>query len=233
VMSYASSRHARYQSLDFAQRLHDWLSPADLPRTADLIFVLAGRMNRKSYALELFHQRLASRILFSVARFEIRRFSNMALPTSFNLLKLAQDVPPAARHFFVLFENDEVVLEHIRPRRFGTLTEISALARWLQERVHISSLMIISSDTHLRRVRLCCRALLDPTLEVNFVASPETGSTVEPRKSRSVSIARDLLELSKLLLYGCVLKFTAHRFSEAKRRTLLSSESKPKDKIRH
>jgi hypothetical protein len=59
-------------------RLHAWLSPADAPQSADLIFVLAGRVYRKEYALDLFRQGLAPRILFSVSRFEIRRFSKMA-----------------------------------------------------------------------------------------------------------------------------------------------------------
>jgi hypothetical protein len=60
--------------------LHDWLSSTDNARPADLIFVLAGRMSRKDYALQLFREGLAPRLLFSVGRFEMRRFSKMALP---------------------------------------------------------------------------------------------------------------------------------------------------------
>ena len=96
------------RSLLLLPRLRAWLSPVDTPRKADLIFVLAGRMHRKECALELFREGLAPRILLSVGRFEIRRFSKMALPASLDLLKLAQAVPPSQRHYFVFFEGEEV-----------------------------------------------------------------------------------------------------------------------------
>ena len=53
------SLHAPNQSLPRLPRLRAWLSPVDTPRSADLIFVLAGRVYRKEYALELFRQGLA------------------------------------------------------------------------------------------------------------------------------------------------------------------------------
>ena len=115
-------------------RLRAWLSPTDALRDADLIFVLAGRVYRKDYALELFRQGLAPRIMFSVGRFEIRRFSKMALPVPLDLLKPAQELPPPQRHYFVFFEGQEVETQHVLPGRFGTLTEIEALARWLSKR---------------------------------------------------------------------------------------------------
>jgi len=190
-------------------------------------------MGRKAYALELFRQGLAQRILFSVARFEIRRFSRMPLPAPLDLLKLAQHVPPAARHFFVLFADGEVVVQHVRPRRLGTLTEIFALERWLRENIQIRSLMIVSSDAHLRRVRLCCRALLDPTLAVAFVAMPEPRSPAEGLKHRAASVALDLLEFSKVLLYGCVLKFRKFTASPKLGAGIPPSESDSKGKTRH
>jgi hypothetical protein len=49
----------------------------EAPRqSTDLIFVLAGRDYRKHYALQLFKDGIAPSILFSVSRFEIRRFSS-------------------------------------------------------------------------------------------------------------------------------------------------------------
>jgi hypothetical protein len=96
------------RSLLLLPRLRAWLSPVDTPRKADVIFVLAGRMHRKECALELFRQGLAPRILLSVGRFEIRRFSKMALPASLDVLKLAEAVPPSQRHYFVFFEGEEV-----------------------------------------------------------------------------------------------------------------------------
>jgi hypothetical protein len=183
-------------------RLHAWLSPADAPRSADLIFVLAGRVYRKDYALTLFRQGLTPRILFSVGRFEIRRFSKMALPVSLDLLKLAQEVPPPQRHYFAFFEGQEVCTDHVLPGRFGTLTEIDALARWLSEKPDISSVLVVSSDSHLRRVRMCCRSLLSPKLKLAFLAAP-----FPPEESSAFSLAKeDLLELFKLAIYWVLLK---------------------------
>jgi hypothetical protein len=44
------------RSLPLLPRLHAWLSPMDAPRSADLIFVLTGNVNRKEHALKLFHE---------------------------------------------------------------------------------------------------------------------------------------------------------------------------------
>jgi len=48
----------------------------------------------------------------------------------------------------------------------GTLTEIVALARWLSANPGVQSLMIISNETHLRRIRMCCRSLLRRGVEI-------------------------------------------------------------------
>lgn len=208
------------QSPQRLARLRAWLSPADAPRSADLIFVLAGRVHRKEYALELFRQGLAPRILFSVGRFEIRRFSKMNLPTPSDLLKLAQQVAPHQRHYFVFFERQEVRVEHVPPRRFGTLTEIEALARWLAANPEIRSVIVISSDTHLRRIRMCCRSLLNPEMEMAFLAAPfplrerpapaaaesQQDHPQTAESSAAASVIDDLRELLKLLTYWVLLK---------------------------
>jgi uncharacterized SAM-binding protein YcdF (DUF218 family) len=208
-------------SAQSVSRLHAWLSPADLPRPADLLFILAGRVHRKEYALELSRQGLAPQLLFSVGRFEIRRFSKMDLPVSLDLLKLAQELPPPQRHYFVLFNRSAVQVEHVPPVRFGTLTEIEALARWLETHPEIRSILVISSAAHLRRIRMCCRALLSPKMEVTFLASPsslpQSGGGANPSQSAAASkpgdapdtgsMATDLQELLKLFVYWILLKF--------------------------
>jgi hypothetical protein len=158
-------------------------------------------MHRKEYALDLLRQGLAPSALFSVGRFEIRRFSKMALPVPLDLLKLAQELPPPLRHYFVFFHGQLVQVEHVAPRRFGTLTEIEALARWLTNNPGIGSLLIVSSDAHLRRIRMCCRALLSADLELRFLAAPL------PISNRDASAKPDLLELFKLAIYWVLLKF--------------------------
>jgi uncharacterized SAM-binding protein YcdF (DUF218 family) len=201
-------------------RLHAWLSPADAPRNADLIFVLAGRVYRKDYALELFRQGLAPRILFSVGRFEIRRFSKMALPVPLDLLKLAQEVPASQRHYFVFFEGEEVRTQHVLPGRFGTLTEIDAFGQWVNERPNIRSVLIVSSGTHLRRIRMCCRSLLDPNIRLAFLAAPlflseqpvpepdeQQQDYAQPEESSgSAATKEDLIEMFKLAIYWVLLK---------------------------
>jgi len=169
-----------------------------------LIFVLAGQENRKQYALELLRQGISSRVLFSVSRFEIRRFSSLPLPKSVDLLKLASPVPPPRRHFFVLFETDDVHVDYVCPGRFGTLTEIEALQRWLADRPAIRSVLLISSRLHLARVQICCRALFPQNLNVTLTPVPETA----PPRFSFWSAA--LLETFKTCIYLAVLVLHRH-----------------------
>jgi hypothetical protein len=171
------------------------------PQSADLIFVLAGRDYRKQYGLRLFKQGLAPRILFSVSRFEIRRFSQLPLPVPLDLLRLASDMPPPQRHFFVFFEGSNVQAIYVRPQRFGTLTEIDALSRWLQVHPEVRSAVLISSHSHLPRIRLCCRFLLTGNLQIRLASPPG-----QPSDSRlATRLTAVLLEVLKTLAYLTVL----------------------------
>jgi len=192
--------------------LHTWLSCGDDARPADLIFVLAGRMSRKDYALQLFREGIAPRLLFSVSRFEIRRFSKMALPVQLDLLKLAQDLPPPQRHFFVLFQGGECHVEHVQPRRFGTLMEIASLGRWLNANPEVQSLILISNETHLRRSRMCCRFLLHPGVDVTLLAVPHSFSdSADQQSSAILSTGSDLLEFFKVVVYRVLLQINELR----------------------
>lgn len=171
------------------------------PRSTDLIFVLAGRDYRKLYALKLFQQGLAPKILLSVSRFEIRRFSNMPLPSSLDLVNVASGVPPAERHFFVLFEGANVQVNYVQPYRFGTMTEIESLSRWLAGHRDVRSVLLISSSQHLRRVGICCRFLLGRDLEI-VLTSPPT----QPQSAEKLGpLTAACLESLKTLAYGVVL----------------------------
>jgi hypothetical protein len=184
-------------------------APADAPRKADMIFVLAGRKCRKVYGLHLFSQGLSPRILVSVGRFELRRFPELELPVQVDLLALAAAVPPPRRHYFVEFCGKQVETTLIRTRRFGTLAEIEALAEQLSQRTDTVSVLVISSHRHLRRIRLCCRALLAKHIEVFFAAVPEE---VSGDSSRGLvqwwrGLRDSILEMVKLVVYRFVLKF--------------------------
>jgi hypothetical protein len=180
--------------------IHQGLSVAEAPEPSDAVFVLAGGRERKSYGLQLYSTGLAPLVLLSVGRFEIRRFRELAIPypagePPIDLLAAAQAIPPAERHFFVAVDRAAVRFDRIACGRLGTLREIRALAARCSERPEISSLMIVSSAYHLRRVRMCCRALLPGRIRVTYVAV-----TDEPAASW-----RDLLlELVKLPAYAVV-----------------------------
>ncbi len=187
--------------------VYRWLACADPGGHADLIFVLAGWQGRKVYALELYREGRAPRILLSTARFEIRRFASLALPVSVDLLKLAAAIPPPQRHFFVDFEGDSCRVERISVRRFGTLGEIEALAKWLHARPQIRSLLVVSSGAHLRRIRMCCRALLPGHLQLRLIAGPDEAWGLHPEGWGREKFGNALIlsELLKLFLYRIVL----------------------------
>ena len=191
------------------KRLFDWLAHADPPANADAIFVLAGRKSRKVFAIRLLDQGAASRILFSVGRFEIRRFPELGLPQTIDLLQMAQVIPPPQRHFFVLLEDNCFTVQRIRLRLLGSLSEIDALADWLAEHPAISSLLIVSSVAHLRRLRICCGALLPRNIRTSFLSAPE--ETVTPNQLSWSSEASPrgavLLECLKIACYSLFLPF--------------------------
>jgi hypothetical protein len=60
------------------------MAPAPIP-DADLIFVRAGREDRKLDGLQLFREGRAPRLLVSVGRYEIRRFADLPLSESIDL----------------------------------------------------------------------------------------------------------------------------------------------------
>ena len=176
---------------------------------ADLIFVLAGRPARKRFALELFQAGVARLILFSVARFEVRQFKELPLPTAFDLLPIAQSIPALERHFFVLFGDGTPQVERIAVRRFGTLREIEALSKYLQRDNEIRSVIVVTSAVHARRVALCCRVLLPPNVEFQIAIVPQAVSgkdafvTTEPK----ASLLEFANELVKWSVYRVMLSF--------------------------
>jgi hypothetical protein len=172
------------------------------PSRADLIFVLAGGEHRKRYALELLDRGIAARILFSVSRFEIRRFANLSLPKPLDLLQLASTMRPALRHFFVFFEGNEVQVTHVHPARFGTLTEIEALQSWLALHPSIRSIVLTSCRSHLRRVAICCRAVLSPDCDITLTPAPS-----EPIRSPVSVLSAAILEAFKTCIYSVLFVY--------------------------
>jgi hypothetical protein len=163
------------------KRIYDWLAHEDTLTASDLIFVLAGLQSRKEYAATLFREGIAPLVLFSVDRFEIRRFATLDVPQppALDLLEIARGISPPDRHFFVLLKSGQFEVKRIPVRKLGTLSEIDALADWLPLHPEIASLLVISSGTHLRRLRLCCRALLPPNSKTYMRAVPQGNSLAD------------------------------------------------------
>jgi len=188
-------------------RLSSWLAREDALENVDLIFVLAGRPRRKEYALQLLQQGRSRQVLFSVGRFEIRRFPQLGLPHSPDLLDMAKSIPPPRRHFFVLFRDAHFDVKRVPVRKLGTLTEIDALADWLASHPEISSLSFVTSGPHLFRVRLCCRSLLSPNLKTRFWSVPQPDSPAGGTGSQAplLVLSEILRELLKVACYSLCL----------------------------
>src|ERR1035441_3224688 len=58
-------------------RLYRCLTWNDSVEAVDLIFVMAGRMERKQYGLELYRAGIAPRLILSVGRFEVSKMSRL------------------------------------------------------------------------------------------------------------------------------------------------------------
>jgi hypothetical protein len=182
---------------------------------SDLIFVLAGEQSRKEYGAKLFSEGFAPRLLLSVARFDVRRFSGLALPVHLDLPEMAAKLSPSDRHFFVLLEKKRTSVQTIARARFGTLREILALRMWLSEHPEIESLLVISSGFHLKRVRMCCRSLLPGHLRVDFRGTTSGAKWWKDARLRSQILA----ELLKVPFYSVMLLMT--------RLALIKSRSHP------
>ena len=148
------SRSSRSSFLDVPW---NFLSLRDSPSPSDLIFVLAGLPERKTFALELFQQGIAPRLILSVGRFEVRQMDRFGF-RDLNLREKVAGMVPRERHFFIELSGTSRAIVLAGIPQIGTFAELSALATCLAaQQAH--SLLIISTSIHLRRVRWCCRRI--------------------------------------------------------------------------
>ena len=193
------------------------LSLSDSPPRADLIFVLAGHRARKVVGASLFVQGLARSILMSTADprlvwDHLKRGSPLLDADAAAALPVSPYPRRARRQFFAGIVAGQWISFPIDPGRFGTLSEISALGQWLRQQPEVRSLIVLSVDPHLRRIRMCCRALLPGDRRVFFVPtspfeSSVEGSGVSPERIPGRSA---LVEWGKVLLYSALLN-AGHR----------------------
>ena len=125
----------------------------DSPQPADLIFVLAGRMDRKRYGLEFYRAGIAPRLLLSVGRYEVSKMAAIDFEGLDELIEQRNKLPADQRHFFCEVTGSGTRIEQARLSRWHTYGEILGLWEYLKRRMP-RSLIVISSDVHLRRVAL-------------------------------------------------------------------------------
>jgi hypothetical protein len=156
------------------RRLYDSLIRNDAVLPVDLIFVMAGRIDRKQYGLELFRSGIAPRLVLSVGRFEVSKLSMLRLDWLNDLIGLRDQTPPDERHFFVTLGVAGARIEKANLPRWNTYGEILGLRRFL-EREPTRRIMIVSTDIHLNRVSVAVEKLCQGMgVEFRFCPVPET-----------------------------------------------------------
>jgi hypothetical protein len=188
-------------------KVYEQLARNDAVSPADLIFVLAGRLERKIYGLELFQSGIAPRLILSIDRYEVSKIKRLELPFAEELVRLRDRTLPQERHFFVDMDRNAVRFEQINLFSKNTYGEILKLREYLQDE-KIEHVMVISTDLHLQRVSLTVNKLFkDRKTQFSFCAVPSSRSAVNKELwwSRRYDRSQVLREYVKLAGYRVLL----------------------------
>jgi hypothetical protein len=193
-------------------RIYTSLTCDDAVQSADLIFVMAGRMERKQYGLELYRSGVSPKLVLSVGRFEVSRFAKLDVECVDELIALRDQTPPDERHFFVKLDTSGVRIEKAALPRWNTYGEAVGLQRLL-EKESVRRVIIISTDVHLRRVALAI-AKVFRGVPVQFLYCPVPYRLTRFSKEDWWSRPKDrrfvVKEMTKLAGYRMIL-FTPRR----------------------
>jgi uncharacterized SAM-binding protein YcdF (DUF218 family) len=190
-------------------RLYESLTLSDRATPADLIYVMAGKMERKDYGLELYQAGLSPRLVLGVGRFEVSKMYRVALEHAVveELIANRDKTPPDERHFFVKLDPSGVSIEKRLLRRWSTYGEILDLRNWLKTE-NVRRVVVISTDVHLRRVALTCTRVFRGT-PVEFLYCPVPPGFGSPKKdcwwTRPGDRGFVIKELMKLMGYWLIL----------------------------
>ena len=188
-------------------KLYEILTRNDAVQPADLIFVMAGQMQRKQYGLELFRAGVSPKLVLSIGRFEVSKMCNLDFEGTEELMTLRGRTPPDERHFFATVDGSGISTEKARIPIWNTYGEALAL-RHLLEREKARRVIVVSSDIHLRRVALTVgKVFRSETVEFLYCPIP---SRLMSRRQENWWIRGDdrrsvLLEMIKLAGYGVIL----------------------------
>jgi len=192
-------------------RAYQSLTRNDPVQPADLIFVLAGRMERKQYGLELFRAGWAPRLILSVDRFEVRKMRLLEIESSEALVSLRDQTAPEERSFFVHVDHSGVRAEKVTLRRWSTYGEALRL-RELLEKENLHHVLVVSTAVHLRRVALAFRhAFAGLDVHFQYCPVPERLDSLQENKWWTHRQTRRMVisEAVKLVAYGVILAMPA------------------------
>jgi hypothetical protein len=159
------------------RRIYERLTRSDLPTAADLIFVHAGRMERKQYGIELYRSGIAPRLILSVGRFEISKMAAMGFEGAAELIAQRDRAAPGDRHFFCEMSGSGIGIEKVRLRSWDTYGELLALRDFLKCNMP-GNLLIVSTDVHLRRVALTFQKVFGGVPNAKFCPVPVSKSSL-------------------------------------------------------
>jgi hypothetical protein len=185
----------------FCLRLYESLTLNDSPQPVDLIFVMAGRMERKCYGLELYRAGTAPIVALSVGRFEVSRMSMLDREVLDELKALRDRTPPAERHFFICIDRSGVHLEKAVLPRWSTYGEAVAFRRFWEVK-KARSVMVVSTDVHLRRTALAFdEAFRGAPVEFRYCPLPSSFGFVQKsgwwtRRDDRRFVLRELVKLA-------------------------------------
>src|SRR5262245_14981082 len=186
-------------------KLYASLVVNDRVEPVDLIFVMAGRMERKEYGLNLFRSGIAPRLVLSIGRFEVSKMAGIHLDGLAELKALRDTLPPDDRHFFTTVDKTGVHHENVKLRRCSTYGEVLAIRKFLNDDTS-RRVMIISSDVHLRRVTLTfAKVFRDSPFQFSYCAVPSTFLNSETWWIHEQSRRFVFNEMAKLIGYRIIL----------------------------
>jgi len=168
----------------FLAALYDWLDCGGEFCDSDLVFVHAGPKQRKVVALELYSQGNVRCLLLSMTPGEARNFAALKWPVPLQEVDAALSKLAVEQHAFVWLESGKVTADGAPLGTFGTLSEVCQLNRWLHKHGGFRSVLIISTAPHLRRVRMCCLAILPAASASGCSPSPLTAIGIETSGGR-------------------------------------------------
>lgn len=160
------------------ERLYELLARNDSPEVVDLIFVIAGRMDRKQYGIELYRAGFARRLLLSIGRFEVSKMPALDFSAPDELIRLRNRTAPGERHFFCVMDSSGIKIDKISLRRWNTYGELLGLREWLTCH-EVRSLIIVSTDIHLQRIAMTFDKLFrGMPLKVRYCPVPDRYSSL-------------------------------------------------------